>query len=69
MNAFKTCTNIHLLLIQINVEEVFNTLNDVRIFFVKVAKNCDFSRHFQFYCNIVQNACEISLEKFIRLYN
>ena len=39
------------------------------IFFAKVLKNSDFSRHFQFYRNIVQNACEISLGKGIGLYN
>ena len=37
--------------------------------FAKVPKNSDFSGHFQFYCNINQNACEISLDKVIRLYN
>ena len=38
-------------------------------FFGKVPKNSNFSRHFQFYCNIVQNARGISLEKVIKLYN
>ena len=37
--------------------------------FAKTSKNCDFSRYFQFYRNIVQNAWEISLEKVVRLYN
>ena len=31
-------------------------------FFPEVPKDDDSSRHFQFYCNIVQNACEISLQ-------
>ena len=39
------------------------------VFFAKVPKNSDFSRHFQFYCNIVQNASRICLEKVIRLCN
>ena len=28
-----------------------------------VPKNSDFSRHFPFYSNIVENACEITLQK------
>ena len=32
-------------------------------FFAKVPKNSDFSRHFQFYLNIVQNASKISFWK------
>ena len=38
-------------------------------FFPKGPKNSDFSRHFQFHGSVVQNACEISLVKVIRLYN
>ena len=38
-------------------------------FFARRLKNSDFSRHFQFYGNIVQNACKISLEKVIRVYD
>ena len=32
-------------------------------FFAMVPKNSDVSRYFKFYCDIVQNACKISLEK------
>ena len=47
----------------------FLTLWWRQYFFAKVPKNSDFSRDFQFYRNIVQNACVISLEKAIILYN
>ena len=38
-------------------------------FFAKVPKISNFARNFKFYHNIVQNACKVSLEKVIRLYN
>ena len=34
--------------------------DDVRSFFAKVPKIIYFSRHFRFYCNIVQNASKVS---------
>ena len=39
------------------------------VFFAKVPKDSDFSRHFEFYGNIVQSASETRLEKVIRLDN